>query len=143
MCSSEKAQDEVNVPLSEGVQGEDSEHLFYNYSASMQEANKNNLWHYNTKLQPLARELRTSMTKAEACLWKYVLRAGMMKGYTFRRQRPVLNYIADFTCKELMLIIEVDGISQDDDNILIKGAKRQVDLEAAGLLCCDLQIMMY
>ncbi len=98
----------------------------------MQEANKNNLWHYNTKLKPFAHELRTSMTKAEACLWKYSLRAGMMKGYAFRRQRPVLNYIADFMCKELMLIIEVDGISHDDENALIKDAKRQADLEAAG-----------
>ena len=51
------------------------------------------------------------MTKAEACLWRYVLRARKMKGYSFRRQRPVLHYIADFMCKELKLIIEVDGIT--------------------------------
>ena len=49
------------------------------------------------------------MTKAEACLWKYVLRASRMKGYGFRRQRPIMNYIADFMCKELMLVIEVDA----------------------------------
>ncbi len=98
----------------------------------MRGADKNNLWHYNKELQPLAHELRSSMTKAEACLWKYVLRAGMMKGYTFRRQRPVLNYIGDFMCKELMLIIEVDGISHDEENVLIKDAKRQAELEAAG-----------
>jgi very-short-patch-repair endonuclease len=36
-----------------------------------------------------------------------------MKGYPFRRQRPVLNYIADFMCKELRLVIEVDGITHD------------------------------
>jgi len=71
------------------------------------------------------------MTKAEACLWKYVLRAGMMRGYNFRRQRPVLNYIADFMCKELMLIIEVDGLSHDDKNVLTRDARRQAELEAA------------
>jgi very-short-patch-repair endonuclease len=72
-------------------------------------ANKNNYYGYNSNLQPFAIQLRKSMTKAEACLWKYVLRAGMMKGYQFRRQRPVLYFIADFMCKELMLVIEVDG----------------------------------
>ena len=32
-------------------------------------------------------------------------------GYQFLRQRPVLNFIADFMCIELMLIIEVDGVT--------------------------------
>jgi len=98
----------------------------------MEQANKNNLWHYNTTLQPFAHQLRESLTKAEACLWKFVLRAGMMKGYTFRRQRPVLTYIADFMCKELMLIIEVDGITHHDENVLAKDAKKQAELESAG-----------
>jgi very-short-patch-repair endonuclease len=69
--------------------------------------------HYNKRLQFNANTLRKEMTKAEACLWKFVLRAGMMKGYSFRRQRPVLNYIADFMCKELMLVIEVDGLTHN------------------------------
>jgi very-short-patch-repair endonuclease len=77
-------------------------------------AYQNNFYNYNNLLQPLANKLRKDMTKAEACLWKYVLRAGQMKGYQFRRQRPVLNFIADFMCKELSLIIEVDGITHDD-----------------------------
>lgn len=70
---------------------------------------KDNFCSYNKSLQPFANKLRKEMTKAEVCLWKYVLRAGQMNGYKFRRQRPVLNYIADFMCKELRLIIEVDG----------------------------------
>ena len=75
------------------------------------EANKENHYSYNSRLQPFANDLRHRMTKAEACLWKYALRAGIRKSYGFRRQRPVLNFIADFMCKELMLIIEVDGVS--------------------------------
>jgi very-short-patch-repair endonuclease len=98
----------------------------------MDQADKSNNFLYNKNLRPFAHDLRTSMTKAEACLWKYVLRAGMMRGYTFRRQRPVLKYTADFICKELMLIIEVDGISHDNENIIINDAKRQADLEVAG-----------
>jgi very-short-patch-repair endonuclease len=96
------------------------------------EATKENFHLYNTNLQPFANQLRKRMTKAEACLWKYALRAGKMKGYDFRRQRPVLNYIADFMCKELMLIIEVDGITHQDERVIANDKVRQARLEAAG-----------
>ena len=72
------------------------------------------------------------MTKAEACLWKYVLKAGKMKGYKFRRQRPVLQYIADFMCKELLLIIEVDGIYHEFAEIAARDKVRQLRLEQVG-----------
>lgn len=94
--------------------------------------NKNNNHRYNKNLQPYANELRKSMTKAEACLWKYILRARGLKGYQFRRQRPVLTYIADFFCKELSLIIEVDGITHSDEAISIHDKQRQNELERAG-----------
>jgi very-short-patch-repair endonuclease len=87
---------------------------------------------YNKKLQPLAAGLRKSMTKAEACLWKYVLRGKQLKGYQFRRQRPVLQYIADFLCKELMLIIEIDGITHDTEETVVKDQQRENDLKEAG-----------
>ena len=87
---------------------------------------------YNKNLQPNANRLRKEMTKAEACLWKYVLRAGKMKGYGFRRQRPVLNYIADFMCKELMLVIEVDGSIHELEEIRKNDEQRQKALEEAG-----------
>jgi len=91
---------------------------------------QDNLCRYNKVLQPFANKLRKEMTKAEACLWKYVLRAGQMKGYQFRRQRPVLNYIADFMCKELHLIIEVDGITHNAK--LEKDQKRTNELKQGG-----------
>jgi very-short-patch-repair endonuclease len=94
------------------------------------EADKNNLSSYNKRLQPFANKLRKEMTKGEACLWKYVLRAGRMKGYQFRRQRPVLDFIADFMCKELRLVIEVDGITHD--NKLEKDNHRDDKLRQAG-----------
>lgn len=98
----------------------------------MKKASPQNNWHYNKNLQPLANRLRNNMTKAEACLWKYALRAGKMSQWQFRRQRPVLNYIADFMCKELMLIIEVDGISHHWETTILKDEKKQLDLETAG-----------
>ena len=57
-----------------------------------------------------------------------------MKGYTFNRQRPVLKYIADFLCKELFLIIEVDGITHDDEKVMNKDMRRQLALENAGFI---------
>ncbi len=95
-------------------------------------ANKSNLYGYNNKLQPLANKLRKNMTKAEACLWKYALSARKLQGHQFRRQRPVLNYIADFMCKELMLIIEVDGITHHFDETAVKDEKKTKDLQEAG-----------
>ncbi|MEW5798096.1 MAG: endonuclease domain-containing protein [Bacteroidota bacterium] len=101
---------------------------------NQEKAGKDNHYGYNSRLQPFARANRNGMTKAEACLWKYVLRAGMMKGYGFRRQRPVLNYIADFMCKELMLIIEVDGFTHQFEETIKKDKIRQQRLEEAGFI---------
>ncbi len=83
----------------------------------MQAANNNNFWHYNSRLKKFARENRNDMTKAEACIWKYLLSGRRMMGYQFRRQRAVLNYIADFMCKELMLVIEIDGYSHQLESV--------------------------
>ena len=87
---------------------------------------------YNRRLQRSANRLRKEMTKAEACLWKYGLRAGMMEGYKFRRQRPVLNFIADFMCIELKLIIEVDGITHQWEETVKNDEIREKELITAG-----------
>ena len=94
-------------------------------------AEKENHLLYNKNLQPFANKNRKQMTKAEACLRKYALRAKQM-GYTFNRQRPVLNYIADFMCKELKLIIEVDGYSHLLEDVIENDIVRQQKLENAG-----------
>jgi len=87
---------------------------------------------YNKNLRPFARQLRNNGTKAEACLWKYVLRAGNMKGYDFKRQRPVLNYIADFCCEELKLVIEVDGITHYNEEGAMRDKQKDEALKQAG-----------
>ena len=98
----------------------------------MKTAGKQNLWHYNANLKKFARENRKEMTKAEACIWKYLLGNKQMMGYQFRRQRPILNYIADFLCKELMLIIEVDGLTHQWEEVAKKDTIRQHELEQVG-----------
>jgi len=94
--------------------------------------NKSKYNYYNKSLQPLANQLRKNFTKSEACLWKYVLKARKMNGYQFRRQRPVLNYIVDFMCPELNLIIELDGITHDTTEVQAFDKIKTNDLERAG-----------
>ncbi|MBO3698043.1 endonuclease domain-containing protein [Roseivirga sp. E12] len=88
--------------------------------------------HYNKHLKENANALRKRMTKAEACLWKYVLRARMLEGHQFRRQRPIDRYIADFVCLNLKVIIEVDGLTHEHGEVANEDAIRQTRLEALG-----------
>ena len=88
--------------------------------------------HYNKKLRTYARDLRNCSTKAEILLWDDLLKNGYLFGYQFLRQRPVLFYIADFMCFELMLIIEVDGATHELEEVAAKDAQRQRDLEQVG-----------
>lgn len=69
---------------------------------------------YNPSLVKRAKELRKNMTLAEKKLWYYYLRS-----FSFQvlRQRPIDNYIVDFYCPKLKLVIEIDGethISEKD-----------------------------
>jgi very-short-patch-repair endonuclease len=88
--------------------------------------------HYNKRLQPNAKKLRKEMTKAEACLWKFVLSKKKVCGQQFRRQRPIGNYIVDFVCLPLKLIIEVDGLTHTYEEVANKDKIRQLKLEAFG-----------
>ncbi len=102
------------------------------HQQAMEKANRSNYHHYNKKLKNFARANRQNMTKSEACLWKYLLSKGQMRGYTFKRQRPVLNYIADFMCEELKLIIEVDGITHLNKEVELKDKDRDQKLLLSG-----------
>ncbi|NHZ86385.1 MAG: DUF559 domain-containing protein [Planctomycetia bacterium] len=98
----------------------------------MEKANKQNNYLYNSNLNDKARSLRKNMTKAEVALWKYALKNKKMLGYKFNRQRPVLNYIVDFMCKDLMIVIEIDGYSHNFKEVVKKDEIKQYDLENAG-----------
>ena len=98
----------------------------------MEKASASNNWHYNKKLSARARELRKHATKCERIMWNLLLRSGKLKGYSFTRQRPVLYYIVDFMCKDLMLVIEVDGITHWNDEAEKKDHIRMKTLEQGG-----------
>jgi len=59
-----------------------------------------------------AKQLRQTLTPAETLLWRYI-KADRIDGLSFRRQMPFKNYIADFVCLSVKLVIELDGSSHD------------------------------
>lgn len=58
-----------------------------------------------------ARELRRTATPAERALWGQLARSQL--GAKFSRQMPVGPWFADFLCRELSLVVELDGFSHD------------------------------
>lgn len=58
-----------------------------------------------------ARTLRREATPAERALWEHLSRSRL--GAKFSRQMPVGPYFADFLCRGLKLVIELDGHSHD------------------------------
>ena len=53
------------------------------------------------------REFKKEMTECEKILWRHIRNDAL--GVRFRRQYGIGNYIADFYCPNLKLVIELDG----------------------------------
>ncbi|AUX68714.1 hypothetical protein CHX26_03585 [Porphyrobacter sp. HT-58-2] len=58
-----------------------------------------------------ARTLRREATGPERALWVFLARNQL--GAKFSRQMPVGPFFADFLCRELQLVGELDGFSHD------------------------------
>lgn len=91
----------------------------------------NKFYHYNKNLKQHSKQLRSNSTLAEIILWNEILK-NRKSGYQFHRQRPILNYIADFFCKELNLIIETDGATHFYDEVKKKDKEKEEDLISHG-----------
>jgi len=87
---------------------------------------------YAPYLKIYARRLRKKCTQSEALLWKS-LKGKQIKGYDFHRQKPIDNYIADFYCHELKLVLELDGITHTFPEVIRKDRIKQKRLESLGL----------
>jgi very-short-patch-repair endonuclease len=85
-------------------------------------ANPENYYLYRRESKYRAREFRNNPSRGEKILWK-ILRRRNILGWCFLRQRSVLEFFADFMCKELLLIIECDGIFHQTDD------RKEHDLE--------------
>lgn len=78
----------------------------------------------------LAKDLRRNMTDAEKLLWNH-LKAGV-QGLKFRRQHPIVIYIADFYCHKIKLIVEIDGSVHSVKEVKENDKKREDDLRDWG-----------
>src|SRR5437762_13071426 len=78
-----------------------------------------------------AKVLRNNLTPEEIIYW------GRLKEYfptyKFRRQYPIGNYIADFYCHSLKLVIEIDGSVHYSDEAQKNDLLKEKDLQSLGL----------
>ena len=61
-----------------------------------------------------AKELRQKTTEAEKILWE-CLKEKKLNNLRFRRQHPIYQYIADFYCHKVKLVVELDGAIHDSE----------------------------
>ncbi len=113
----QKSSREPNSPLAEGWQtksdgvlispskadGKFSFEVFQNYKKLP----------YNPKLKQRARELRKAGNLAEVLFWDQVKKKKFLN-LDFHRQKIIGNYIVDFYCPALQLVVEIDGSSHND-----------------------------
>jgi len=84
------------------------------------------------ELLRIAGDLRNSMTLAEKVLWER-LRNKQVKGYRFRRQHPLCDFIADFFCYDAMLVIEIDGKVHNDPHQNERDTERTTIFKRLGI----------
>ena len=84
----------------------------------------------NKELRKNARELRKNSTLSEVLLWN-LLKNKRANGLDFDRQKIIGNYIVDFYCPKIRLVIEIDGSSHDNKYTYDK--KRDNYLKSLGL----------
>ena len=77
-----------------------------------------------------AKELRNNATEEEKTLWFQYLRNYPVNWY---RQKVIGPYIADFYCKSLKLVIEIDGSQHYEDNAIDYDKKRTEYFESLGI----------
>ena len=87
---------------------------------------------YNPKLKQLARNLQNNSTLSEVLLWNE-LKGKQVGGNQFLRQKPMGNFIADFFCPKLKLVIEVDGDSHEDQKVQERDKKKDQYLNSIGI----------
>ena len=80
----------------------------------------------------LAGKLRDRQTEAELFLWCQLDNLKYLN-VRFKRQHPILYFVADFYCHKAKLIIEVDGGYHDIPEQYLYDKEREHELEDLGL----------
>ncbi len=89
-------------------------------------------------LRALARDMRRHPTSGEQVAWE-VLRDRRFLGLKFRRQEPVAGFIVDFYCRELLLVIEIDGAAHVSEESRARDRDRDQLLQAEGVQVLRMQ----
>jgi very-short-patch-repair endonuclease len=76
--------------------------------------------------------MRKNSTDAEIRLWP-ALRLRQLNGFQFYRQRIIVNYIVDFYCPKVKLVIEVDGWQHYHGKTKATDLKRDEYLKQIGI----------
>jgi len=84
----------------------------------------------NGELLANARKLRREMTKEELKLWYQCLRECPIKFY---KQKIIGNYIVDFYCDKLKLVIELDGSQHYEEAAQAYDQQRTAYLDSLGI----------
>jgi very-short-patch-repair endonuclease len=84
----------------------------------------------NKKLKKNAQNLRKNLTKEEAHLWYQFL---CRYPFRFRKQYVIGNYIVDFYCHQVKLVVELDGSQHCTPEEMEYDQKRTAYLEQQGL----------
>jgi very-short-patch-repair endonuclease len=92
---------------------------------------RNKIIPYEKRMKSFARKLRKNMTLSEILLWQQIRKKKL--GVQFHRQVPMVRFVVDFYCHELMLAIEVDGNSHDAPERKALDEERQKILEGHGV----------
>jgi len=88
---------------------------------------------YNKSLTEKARDLRQQPTPAEKQFWYVIREMPFSKTYAFNRQKPIGEYIVDFYCHELGLVVEIDGDTHSGPEAEARDQNRTEFLESKGL----------
>jgi len=88
--------------------------------------------HNKKELEARRKDLRNSLTSAEATLWT-LLKGKQLEGRKFRRQHSVGFYILDFYCPAEKLAIELDGERHFTEQGISRDEKRTKYLNSVGI----------
>jgi very-short-patch-repair endonuclease len=92
---------------------------------------------FNPALKEHAKALRKAGMLHEVLLWNQIKRK-QFNGLDFDRQKIIGNYIVDFFCAEIGVVIETDGVSHQERGNY--DAQRDEYLRALGLTVIRLSV---
>ena len=84
----------------------------------------------NKNLKSNSQDLRKNATKEEKRLWYDYLKSYPLQ---FKRQKVIGNYIVDFYCGKVKLVIELDGSQHFEDDAIEYDKERTEYLKSLGI----------